>query len=119
MTGTGRFLKTKNSSLQVIAAEPDSPFHGIEGIQHIASAIQPGIYDAGLYDQTIGIDTDQAYDLTRRLASEEGLLCGQSSGCALAATMMVAEALDQSRPATLVTLFPDGGEKYLSTPVFS
>ena len=119
LTGTGSFLKSKDNSIQVIAAEPDSPFHGIEGIQHMASAIQPGIYDQELYDHTIGVDTDEAYDLTRRLASEEGLLCGQSSGCVLAATLKVAEALDQKKPAVLVTLFPDGGEKYLNTPVYS
>ncbi len=119
LSGTGRFLKSKNSAIRVIAAEPDSPFHGIEGIQHMASAITPVIYDNTLYDETIGIDTEDAYTLTRRLAAEEGLLCGQSSGCALAATLHVAERLDPNLPAVLVTIVPDGGEKYLSTPVYA
>ncbi len=120
LVGTGRYLKRMNADIQIIAAEPDSPFHGIEGLKHIESSIVPGIYDASVHDQKIGIDTDEAYRFTQRLASEEGILCGQSCGCALAAALKVAEQLASAGKAgEIVVIFPDGGEKYLTTPVFS
>jgi len=120
MVGTGRFLKRMNPDICIVAAEPDSPFHGIEGLKHIESSIVPGIYDASVYDQKIGIDTDAAYRFTQRLASEEGILSGQSCGCALAAALTVAEELAAAGQAgEIVAIFPDGGEKYLSTPVFA
>lgn len=120
LVGTGRFLKKANPDIQIIAAEPDSPFHGIEGLKHIESSIVPGVYDASVYDQKIGISTEEAYSLTQRLASEEGILSGQSCGCALAAALKVAEKLaEQAQPGEIVAIFPDGGEKYLSTPVFA
>ncbi len=120
LVGTGRFLKETNPDIQIIAAEPDSPFHGIEGLKHIASSIVPGIYDASVHDQLIGVDTDRAYQLTQRLASEEGILCGQSCGCALAAALKVAQELKQAQKSGyIVAIFPDGGEKYLSTAVFA
>jgi len=120
LVGTGRFLKAQSKAVQIIAAEPDSPFHGIEGLKHIESSIVPGIYDAQVHDVKIGISTEKAYEFTQRLASEEGLLCGQSCGCALAAALEVANDLaNQGKAATIVCIFPDGGEKYLSTPVFA
>jgi len=120
MVGTGRFLKKMNPDIQIVAAEPDSPFHGIEGLKHIESSIVPGIYDASVYDKKIGIDTDAAYRFTQRLASEEGILSGQSCGCALAAALKVAEKLAaDGEVGEIVAIFPDGGEKYLSTPVFA
>jgi len=120
LVGTGRYLKRMNADIQVVAAEPDSPFHGIEGLKHIESSIVPGIYDATVHDQKIGIDTDVAYRFTQRLASEEGILCGQSCGCALAAALKVGEDLAAAGKAgEIVAIFPDGGEKYLTTPVFS
>jgi len=120
LVGTGRFLKRTNPDIQIIAAEPDSPFHGIEGLKHIESSIVPGIYDASVHDQKIGISTDEAYDLTQQLALQEGLLCGQSCGCAMAAALKVAEGLaKQGQPGNIVAIFPDGGEKYLTTAVFA
>jgi cysteine synthase B len=120
LVGTGRYLKKMNADVQIIAAEPDSPFHGIEGLKHIESSIVPGIYDASIYDEKIGISTDAAYDYTQQLALEEGLLCGQSCGCALAAALDVAERLaEKDQPGEIVAIFPDGGEKYLSTAVFA
>lgn len=120
LVGTGRYLKRMNADIQIVAAEPDSPFHGIEGLKHIASSIVPGIYDASVHDQKISVETEVAYRFTQRLASEEGLLCGQSCGCALAAALTVAEQLEATgKPGEIVAIFPDGGEKYLSTPVFA
>ncbi|MFQ5518614.1 MAG: PLP-dependent cysteine synthase family protein [Mariprofundus sp.] len=120
LVGTGRFLKKINPDIRIVAAEPDSPFHGIEGLKHIESSIVPGIYDAAVYDEKIGIDTDEAYRFTQRLASEEGILSGQSCGCALACALKVAEKLaEQGKAGEIVAIFPDGGEKYLSTPVFA
>jgi cysteine synthase B len=120
LVGTGRYLKRMNADVQIIAAEPDSPFHGIEGLKHIESSIVPGIYDASVYDEKIGISTDIAYDYTQQLALEEGLLSGQSCGCALAAALNVAERLAKAnQPGEIVAIFPDGGEKYLSTAVFA
>ncbi|WP_038248353.1 PLP-dependent cysteine synthase family protein [Ghiorsea bivora] len=120
LVGTGRYLKQQNSAVQIIAAEPDSPFHGIEGLKHMESSIVPGIYDETVYDTKLGITTEDAYELTQRLASEEGMLCGQSCGCALAASLQIAHQLAaQGQSGTIVCIFPDGGEKYLSTPVFA
>jgi len=120
LVGTGRYLKQQNNAVQIIAAEPDSPFHGIEGLKHMESSIVPGIYDEAAYDSKLGITTEDAYELTQRLASEEGMLCGQSCGCALAASLKIAQQLkEQGKPGTIVCIFPDGGEKYLSTPVFA
>ncbi|MDX8389672.1 MAG: cysteine synthase [Mariprofundaceae bacterium] len=120
LVGTGRYLKRMNPNIKIVAAEPDSPFHGIEGLKHIESSIVPGIYDASVYDKKIGISTELAYQLTQRLAVEEGILSGQSCGCALAAALQVGEALAaKGESGMIVAIFPDGGEKYLSTPVFS
>jgi len=120
LVGTGRYLKAQSSTVQIIAAEPDSPFQGIEGLKHIESSIVPGIYDEQVHDKKIGITTEEAYEFTQRLAAEEGLLCGQSCGCALAAAMEVAEGLaKEGKAGVIVCIFPDGGEKYLSTPVFA
>lgn len=120
LVGTGRYLKQQNKAVQIIAVEPDSPFHGIEGLKHMESSIVPGIYDEAVYDTKLGITTEDAYELTQRLASEEGMLCGQSCGCALAASLKIAQQLaEQGKSGTIVCIFPDGGEKYLSTPVFA
>jgi len=120
LVGNGRYLKRMNPAIQIIAAEPDSPFHGIEGLKHIESSIVPGIYDPSVFDEKIGIDTDAAYDMTKRLAVEEGILSGQSCGCTLAAALIIAERLAAAgQPGEIVIIFPDGGEKYLSTPVFA
>jgi len=120
LVGTGRFLKRVNPAIRIVAAEPDSPFHGIEGLKHIESSIVPGIYDASVHDEKIGIDTDEAYRFTQRLAAEEGILSGQSCGCAMAAALKLGERLAEAGEAgEIVAIFPDGGEKYLSTPVFA
>lgn len=119
LMGTGRYLKAMNPATQIIAAGPDSPFHGIEGLKYLDAGIVPGIYDAAVHDEQIGVDTDVAYDLTLRLAREEGILCGQSCGCVLAAALKIGKReAAAGRAAEIVIIFPDGGEKYLTTAVF-
>jgi cysteine synthase B len=109
--GTGRRLRRFNSAIKLISFQPDSPFHGLEGLKHMASAIVPGIYDPTLADQDLSISTERAYQMVRRLAREEGLLAGISSGAALAAALDVAQGIERG---IIVTVFPDGAEKYLT-----
>jgi cysteine synthase B len=110
--GTGRYLKEQNPAVQVIAAEPEDAFHGLEGLKHMASSIVPGIYHEQELDLKIGISTEDAYNLVYRLGREEGLLLGQSCGAAYLAALQVARTL---REGTIVVLFPDFGDRYLST----
>ncbi len=112
LIGTGRRLKEFNPSIQVIGVEPDSPFHGLEGLKHLESSIVPGIFDKSVCDRIIYVKTENAYNLVRRLAKEEGLLVGESSGAALWAAQQVSKELEE---AVIVTIFPDGGANYFST----
>jgi len=109
--GTGRGLRRFNPAIKLFSFQPDSPFHGLEGLKHMASAMVPPIYDPTLADEDLGVSTEAAYAMVRRLAREEGLMVGVSSGAALAATLDVARRI---REGVLVTVFPDGAEKYLS-----
>jgi S-sulfo-L-cysteine synthase (O-acetyl-L-serine-dependent) len=109
--GTGRRLRKYSPSIKLISFQPDSPFHGLEGLKHMESAIVPGIYDPTLADEDLRIDTERSYRMVRRLAREEGLLAGISSGAAVAAMLDVASRLDTG---VIVTVFPDGAEKYLN-----
>lgn len=109
--GTSRRLKELNPEIKAISFQPDSPFHGLEGLKHMESAIVPGIYDPTIADESYEIGTEQAHDLTRRLAKREGLLVGVSSGAALACALKVAQKIEAG---VIVTVFPDAGDKYLS-----
>jgi cysteine synthase B len=109
--GVGRRLREHDAGIQLISVQPDSPLHGLEGLKHMESAIVPGIYDPSIADEDMRVGTEEAYELTRRLAIGEGLLVGISSGAALAATLRLAKRLSD---AVVVTIFCDGGEKYLS-----
>src|SRR5437868_6816836 len=111
--GTGRRLRKFNPAIALISFQPQGPFHGLEGLKHMDSAIVPGIYDPALADEDLRIDTERAYRMVRRLAREEGLLAGISSGAAVAAMLDVAKELDRG---VIVTIFPDGAEKYLNEP---
>src|SRR5438552_9348288 len=113
--GTGRYLKEQNRRVEVIAAEPDDAFHGLEGPKHIASSIVPGLFHETELDRKIGVATDEAYDMVYRLGREEGLLVGQSSGAALVVGLGIARALEEG---TVVVLFPDFGDRYLSTTLW-
>jgi S-sulfo-L-cysteine synthase (O-acetyl-L-serine-dependent) len=109
--GTGRRLRKFSPGIKLISFQPQGPFHGLEGLKHMASAIVPSIYDPTLADEDLRIDTERAYRMVRRLAREEGLLAGISSGAAVAAMLEVAKGLDRG---VIVTVFPDGAEKYLN-----
>lgn len=110
--GTGRRLRRFNPSIKLISFQPDSPFHGLEGLKHMETAIVPGIYDPSLADANLQIGTERAYRMVRRLAREMGLMAGISSGAAVAAMLDVAKELTPG--AVIVTVFPDGAEKYLN-----
>jgi len=108
--GAGRRFREFKPSIRLISVQPDSPLHGLEGLKHMATAIVPPIYDPGLADEDIGVGTEEAFELTRRLA-REGLFVGISSGANLAGALRVAR---QTSDAVIVVVFCDGGEKYLS-----
>jgi cysteine synthase B len=112
--GTSRRLKELNPGIRCISLQPDSPFHGIEGAKHMASAIIPKIYDSTLADEDIEIATEDAYKNAIRGAREEGLLLGISAGAAIAGCLQVARRLGKKEEAVIVTIFPDSGDKYLS-----
>ncbi|MDQ7027451.1 MAG: cysteine synthase family protein [Anaerolineae bacterium] len=115
LTGTGRRLKAYNSAIQIISAQPNLAFHGIEGWKHMASAMKPGIYNPTFADRDMGIDTEESYRMARRLAREEGYLVGISAAAAMVATLRVAEEhAENGESAIVVTLFPDNAYKYLS-----
>jgi cysteine synthase B len=109
--GTGRRLRQFNPAIKLISFQPDSPFHGLEGLKHMGSAMVPAIYDPSLADEDLAVSTEDAHRFVRRLAREEGFMVGISSGAALAAALQVARRLDHG---VVVTVFPDGAEKYLS-----
>ncbi|HUP48968.1 MAG TPA: cysteine synthase family protein [Thermoanaerobaculia bacterium] len=109
--GTGRRLREYDRSVRLIAVQPDSPLHGLEGMKHLASASIPAIYDPLLADEVIAISTEEAQAAARRLAREEGLLVGVSSGANVAAARRVAERLSAG---VVLTVLCDGGLRYLS-----
>lgn len=111
LTGTGKYLRDQLPGVKVISMQPDAPFHGLEGLKHMPSAIKPGIYNEDLADQNVTVRTEAAHEMTLRLAREEGLFVGISSGAAAVAALRVASKLEQG---VVVTLFPDAGYKYLS-----
>ncbi len=111
LTGVGRYLREHLPDVRVVSMQPDAPFHGLEGLKHMESALLPGIYDATLADENLSVETEVAYEMTRRLAREEGLFVGISSGASLVAALALARQLDEG---VVVTLFPDAGYKYLS-----
>ena len=109
--GVGRRLREFNPDIQLISVQPDSPMHGVEGLKHMETAIRPGIYDDTLADEDVRVTTERAYAFTRRLASEEGMLVGVSSGAALAAALDLSERV---RKGLIVVVFPDSGTRYLT-----
>lgn len=110
-TGVGRRLKQYSPAVQLVSVEPDSPFHGLEGMKHLDTAIVPGIFDAQLADARATVSTECAYDMARRLARDEGLFVGVSAAAAVVAALDVAR---QIREGVIVTVLCDGGLRYLS-----
>jgi S-sulfo-L-cysteine synthase (O-acetyl-L-serine-dependent) len=110
--GTTRKLKELNPAIRAISMQPDSPLHGLEGLKHMATAMAPGIYDPKLADDNIKVATQEAEEMVRRLAQEEGLFVGPSSGANVYAALRIACTLPAN--SVVVTVLCDGGERYLS-----
>jgi S-sulfo-L-cysteine synthase (O-acetyl-L-serine-dependent) len=113
--GTSRRLKEHDASIRTIAVEPEDSFHGLEGLKHLPTAIVPPIWDPSQADEVWGCPTEPAYELARKVAHEEGLLVGHSSGAALWAVRKLAATI---REGVVVTVFPDSGDRYLSTGLY-
>jgi cysteine synthase B len=111
MMGVGTCLREIKPDVQIIAGQPDAPFHGLEGLKHMPTAIQPGIYEDDFADRTVEVSTEDAHEMVLLLAREEGLFVGISSGAAAVAALQVASELESG---LVVTVFPDAGYKYLS-----
>jgi len=111
LMGTGKYLREHLPNVKILAFQPDAPFHGLEGLKHMPSAIKPGIYDESFAGEPLAVKTEAAHEMTLRLAREEGLFVGISSGAAAVAVLQVASQLDEG---VIVTIFPDAGYKYLS-----
>jgi cysteine synthase B len=116
MMGVGRRLKEYNPAIQLIALQPDAPFHGLEGLKHMPTSIVPGIYQPEVHDDLVPVSTEDAHRMARRLAREEGLFVGVSAAAAAAGALRVAERLAEG---VVVTVFPDSGHKYLSERFWS
>lgn len=113
--GTTRRLKELNPAIQAISFQPDSPFHGLEGLKQMATSFVPAIYDPSLADRALEIETEAAYSMAKQLAREEGLLVGISAAAAVVASMKIAaEESAAGREAVIVTVLADSAEKYLS-----
>jgi S-sulfo-L-cysteine synthase (O-acetyl-L-serine-dependent) len=115
LVGTGRRLHEYNPEIKVVAVQPSSSWHGLEGLKHIPTAIRPGIYDDSVHDILIDVETEDAIELARRLARTEGILGGHSCGAALWGAARVGEDLESG---VVVMIFPDGGDRYLSSGLY-
>jgi S-sulfo-L-cysteine synthase (O-acetyl-L-serine-dependent) len=116
-TGTTRRLKELHPELYAVSAQPASPLHGLEGLKHLETAIVPGIHDTNLADENLFVETEAGQAMTRRLAREEGIFVGPSSGANVHAALEIAKRLDGE--ATIVTILCDGGGKYLDEQFWS
>jgi cysteine synthase B len=113
--GTTRRLRELNPAIQCISMQPDSPFNGLEGLKHMATAIVPPIYDPTLADRNIEMPTERAYIMAKRLGKTQGLLVGVSAAAAVAASLDIAEEeASAGREAVIVTILCDSADKYLS-----
>lgn len=113
--GCVKRLKEYSREVTVVAVEP-YPRHKIQGLKNMQESYPPGIFNKHMLDRIVRVEDETAFSLCRRLAREEGLLVGMSSGAALGGALKIAEELEQG---TIVVLFPDGGERYLSTTLFA
>ncbi len=113
--GAGRYLRERNPAIAVVGVQPDNALHGLEGLKHMESSIVPRIYDPSQLERKLLVNTEESFDMARRMASEEGIFAGQSSGAAMVGALRLAESLDEG---VVVVVFPDGGDKYLSTSLW-
>ena len=113
LMGVSKYLREYNPDIQIIAVQPDSPFHGLEGLKYMPTAIQPGIFNPATPDRTLEVHTEKAYEMVQCLARQEGYFVGISSGAAAVAALQIAGELEEG---LVVTVFPDAGYKYLSDP---
>jgi cysteine synthase B len=112
LMGTGRRLKELNPDIQIVAVEPATPLHGLEGLKHMETSIVPGIYDPAVHDRKVSVFTEDAYEMCCRMAREEGILVGYSCGAAMQGTFEIASGLSSG---VVVTVLPDSGERYMKT----
>jgi S-sulfo-L-cysteine synthase (O-acetyl-L-serine-dependent) len=115
--GVTRYLKSRSRSVVCVSMQPDSPMHGLEGMKHMGSQMVPSIYDPTLADGQLTVETEEAFDMCRRLAREEGVFVGPSAAANVVASLRVARTAHA--PATIVTILCDGGGKYLSQPFWN
>lgn len=109
--GAGRRLRELKPEIRLISMQPDSPYHGLEGMKHMPTAIVPGIYDTTLADAELEVATEDAYEMVRQLARVEGWFVGVSAAANIVAALRVAEQLEEG---VIVTILCDGGSRYLS-----
>jgi cysteine synthase B len=114
LMGVGKYLKEKDPNIRIVSAHPVKG-HYIQGLKNMEEAIVPAIYDESAIDETVMVETKKAFEYTRRLIREEGIFAGMSSGAAMYAAAKIAKKIDKG---IIVTIFPDRGEKYLSTALF-
>ncbi len=120
LMGVGRRLREYNPGAQIVGLQPDSAFHGLEGLKHMPTAIRPGIYDEHLADRQISVSTEAAHAMARRLARDEGYLVGTSAAAAMVGALRLADELaGRGEPGVVVTLFADSAAKYLHEPFWS
>lgn len=113
LTGAGRYMREQKPDVRLIAVQPNSPMHGLEGLKHLETAFHPGIWNPELPDRTIAVPSEEAQDAVRRLAREDGILVGPSSGANLQAALAVARELDEG---VVVIVLCDDGRMYLGEP---
>jgi cysteine synthase B len=110
--GVGKRLREFNRDIKLIAVQPEGPFHGLEGLKHMETASHvPALYDASVPDQTVGISTEAAQQMARRMTQEEGLYVGVSAGAAICAALKVAATIQEG---VIVAICPDAGARYQS-----
>jgi len=114
LMGVSRYLREKKPKARVVGVEPRVG-HKIQGLKNMQEAIRPKIYDAGMLDDKVTVEDDEAFEVTRRLATQEGLFVGMSSGAAVAGALRIAATMTSG---TIVVILPDRGDRYLSTELF-
>ena len=114
LMGLSRFFRERSATARVVAVEPVVG-HAIQGLKNMKEAIVPGIYDRGQIDEKLTVEDEEAFSVTRMLATREGIFCGMSSGAAMAGALRLAASMDEG---TIVVVLPDRGDRYLSTNLF-